>query len=140
VLTVVAMMMFVDYRLTLIALIPFPLLALLSSKLGNKMHEAFKDSQGAFSKLNDKTQESITGIKVIKTFGQEEEDIEDFQEKINYSIKMNNKVNNLDALFDPLITLIIGLSYIISIILGGYLVSNGEISIGQLISFFNYIG
>lgn len=140
VLTIVAMMMFVDYRLTLIALIPFPLLALLSSKLGNKMHEAFKDSQGAFSKLNDKTQESITGIKVIKTFGQEKEDIEDFQEKINYSIKMNNKVNNLDALFDPLITLIIGLSYIISIILGGYLVSNSEISIGQLISFFNYIG
>lgn len=140
VLTVVAMIMFVDFRLTVVALIPFPLLAVLSSKLGKKMHEAFKDSQGAFSKINDKTQESITGIKVIKTFGQEKEDIEDFKEKIDYSIMKNNRVNNLDALFDPLITLIIGLSYIISIILGGYLVSKGEISIGQLISFFNYIG
>ena len=140
VLTVIAMMFFVDPRLTLIALIPFPLLALLSSKLGNKMHEAFKDSQAAFSKLNDKTQESITGIKVIKTFGQEQEDIEDFEEKIKHSIEKNTKVNNLDALFDPLITLIIGLSYIISIILGGYYVSTGVISIGQLISFFNYIG
>ena len=139
IITVVAMMMFVDWRLTLIALIPFPLLAVLSSKLGNKMHEAFKDSQGAFSKLNDKTQESITGIKVIKTFGQEQEDIADFEEKISYSIQKNTKVNNLDALFDPLITLIIGLSYIISIMLGGYFVSNGTISIGQLISFFNYI-
>lgn len=138
--TIVAMMLFVDPRLTVIALIPFPLLALLSSKLGNKMHDAFKESQAAFSKLNDKTQESITGIKVIKTFGQEKEDIEDFKEKIDYSIKKNTKVNNLDALFDPLITLIIGLSYIISIILGGYYVSNGTISIGQLISFFNYIG
>lgn len=140
ILTIVAMVFFIDPRLTLIALIPFPLLALLSSKLGEKMHEAFKDSQGAFSKLNDKTQESITGIKVIKTFGQEQEDIADFEEKINYSIKKNTKVNNLDALFDPLITLIIGLSYIISIILGGYYVSVGTISIGQLISFFNYIG
>lgn len=139
-LTVFAMILFIDWRLTLIALIPFPLLAVLSSKLGNKMHEAFKDSQGAFSKLNDKTQESITGIKVIKTFGQEQEDIQDFQEKINYSIEKNTKVNNLDALFDPLITLIIGLSYIISIILGGYFVSQGTISIGQLIAFFNYIG
>ena len=139
-LTVFAMIIFIDWRLTLIALIPFPLLAVLSSKLGSKMHEAFKDSQGAFSKLNDKTQESITGIKVIKTFGQEEEDIQDFQEKIDYSIKKNTKVNNLDALFDPLITLIIGLSYIISITLGGYFVSEGTISIGQLIAFFNYIG
>ncbi|MEG0732418.1 MAG: ABC transporter transmembrane domain-containing protein [Vagococcus sp.] len=138
--TVIAMMLFVDPRLTLIALIPFPLLAILSSKLGNKMHEAFKDSQGAFSKLNDKTQESITGIKVIKTFGQETEDIEDFQKKIDFSIEKNNKVNNLDALFDPLITLVIGMSYIISIILGGYFVVENVISIGQLISFFNYIG
>ncbi len=138
--TVIAMMLFVDPRLTLVALIPFPLLALLSSKLGARMHEAFKDSQGAFSKINDKTQESITGIKVIKTFGQEKEDIEDFKEKINYSIEKNNKVNFLDALFDPLITLIIGMSYIISISLGGYFVVEGTISIGQLISFFSYIG
>ena len=138
--TIVAMMIFVDWRLTLIALIPFPLLALLSSKLGGKMHEAFKDSQGAFSKLNDKTQESITGIKVIKTFGQEKEDIADFQEKIDYSIKKNRKVNTLDALFDPLITLIIGMSYIIAIVLGGYFVSEDVISLGQFISFFNYIG
>ena len=138
--TVIAMMIFVDPRLTLIALLPFPLLAYFSSKLGDKMHEAFKDSQAAFSKLNDKTQESITGIKVIKTFGQEKEDIEDFQKNIDHSIRMNNKVNNLDAMFDPLITLVIGMSYVISIILGGYLIVQGEISIGQLVTFFNYIG
>lgn len=138
--TVIAMIVFVDLRLTLIALLPFPLLAYFSSKLGDKMHEAFKDSQAAFSKINDKTQESITGIKVIKTFGQEKEDIEDFQKNIDYSIQMNNKVNNLDAMFDPLITLVIGMSYVISIILGGYLIVQGEISIGQLVTFFNYIG
>lgn len=138
--TVIAMIVFVDPRLTLIALLPFPLLAYFSSKLGDKMHEAFKDSQAAFSKINDKTQESITGIKVIKTFGQEKEDIEDFQKNIDYSIQMNNKVNNLDAMFDPLITLVIGMSYVISIILGGYLIVQGEISIGQLVTFFNYIG
>lgn len=138
--TIIAMMIFVDWRLTLIALIPFPLLALLSSKLGNKLHEAFKESQGAFSTLNDKTQETITGIKVIKTFGQEKEEIQDFQDKVNESIKKSNRVNSLDALFDPLITLIIGISYVIAISLGGYFVVNDVITIGQLISFFNYIG
>lgn len=138
--TIIAMMIFVDWRLTLIALIPFPLLALLSSKLGNKLHEAFKESQAAFSTLNDKTQETVTGIKVIKTFGQEQEEIQDFQDKVNESIKKSNRVNSLDALFDPLITLIIGISYVIAISLGGYFVVNDVISIGQLVSFFNYIG
>lgn len=138
--TIVAMIIFIDWRLTLLALLPFPLLAVLSSKLGGKLHVAFKQSQDAFSQLNDKTQESITGIKVIKTFGQEKEDIQDFKKKVNYSIEKNNRVNFLDALFDPLITLIIGMSYMISITLGGYLVKTGAITIGQLISFFNYIG
>lgn len=138
--TVIAMIIFIDWRLTLLALLPFPLLAVLSSKLGDKLHAAFKESQDAFSRLNDKTQETITGIKVIKTFGQEKEEIEDFKEKVDYSVRKNNRVNFLDALFDPLITIIIGLSYIISISLGGYLVKTGSISIGQLISFFNYIG
>ena len=138
--TVIAMIILIDWRLTLLALLPFPLLAVLSSKLGDKLHAAFKESQDAFSRLNDKTQETITGIKVIKTFGQEKEEIQDFTEQVNYSIKKNNRVNFLDALFDPLITLIIGLSYVISISIGGYLVKTGQISIGQLISFFNYIG
>ncbi|MGY3766570.1 ABC transporter ATP-binding protein [Vagococcus vulneris] len=138
--TVVAMILFVDWRLTLLALIPFPFLALISSKLGSKLHDAFKESQAAFSKLNDKTQETITGIKVIKTFGQEEAEMKDFQKKINYSIKKNNRVNALDALFDPLIAIVIGVSYVVSIIVGGGFVVNGTITIGQLITFFNYIG
>lgn len=138
--TVVAMILFVDWRLTLMALIPFPFLALISSKLGNKLHDAFKESQGAFSKLNDKTQETVTGIKVIKTFGQEEAEIKDFQKKIDYSIEKNNRVNFLDAMFDPLIAIVIGVSYVVSIIIGGNYVVNGTISIGQLVSFFNYIG
>ena len=69
--TIIAMILFIDWRLTLIALIPLPLLAVTSRVLGSKLHDAFRDSQEAFSSINDKTQESITGIKVIKTFGQE---------------------------------------------------------------------
>ncbi|WP_206853719.1 ABC transporter ATP-binding protein [Candidatus Enterococcus mangumiae] len=138
--TIIAMVLFVDWRLTLIALIPLPLLAVTSRILGSKLHDAFRDSQEAFSSINDKTQESITGIKVIKTFGQEKQDLEDFQEKIDDAIKKNKRVNFLDALFDPFITLIIGLSYVATIILGGRYVLNGTISIGQMVSFISYIG
>ncbi len=138
--TIIAMVLFVDWRLTLIALLPLPLLAVTSRVLGSKLHDAFRDSQAAFSAINDKTQESITGIKVIKTFGQEKEDLADFTEKIDDAIVKNKRTNFLDALFDPFITLIIGVSYVLTIIIGGRLIMKGTISLGQLVSFIAYIG
>ncbi|EGO7558081.1 ATP-binding cassette domain-containing protein [Enterococcus faecalis] len=138
--TIIAMVLFVDWRLTLIALLPLPLLAVTSRVLGSKLHDAFRDSQAAFSAINDKTQESITGIKVIKTFGQEKEDLADFTEKIDDAIVKNKRTNFLDALFDPFITLIIGVSYVLTIIIGGRFIMEGTISLGQLISFIAYIG
>ena len=138
--TIIAMVLFVDWRLTLIAFLPLPLLAVTSRVLGSKLHDAFRDSQAAFSAINDKTQESITGIKVIKTFGQEKEDLADFTEKIDDAIVKNKRTNFLDALFDPFITLIIGVSYVLTIIIGGRFIMEGTISLGQLVSFIAYIG
>ncbi|MGX7329212.1 ABC transporter ATP-binding protein [Enterococcus bulliens] len=138
--TIVAMVLFVDWRLTILAMIPLPLLAVTSRVLGSKIHAAFRESQAAFSTINDKAQESITGMKVIKTFGQEKEDIADFETKIEQAIVKNQRVNRLDALFDPAITLIIGLSYVLTIIIGGRYVMNETITIGQLVSFVSYIG
>lgn len=138
--TIIAMVLFVDWRLTLVALLPLPLLAVTSRVLGSKLHDAFRDSQAAFSAINDKTQESITGIKVIKTFGQEKEDLADFTEKIDDAIVKNKRTNFLDALFDPFITLIIGVSYVLTIIIGGRFIMEGTISLGQLVSFIAYIG
>lgn len=138
--TIVAMVLFIDWRLTLIALLPLPLLALTSRILGSRLHEAFREAQEAFSTINDKTQESITGMKVLKTFGQEEEDLADFSTKIDNAITKNRRVNFLDALFDPFITVIIGISYVITIILGGKFIMEDTITIGQLVSFISYIG
>lgn len=138
--TIIAMILFIDWRLTLIALLPLPLLAVTSRVLGTKLHDAFRDAQEAFSNINDKAQESITGMKVLKTFGQEQEDIADFSRKIDDAIVKNKRVNFLDALFDPFITLIIGLSYVVTIIIGGNFILNDTITIGQLVSFISYIG
>src|SRR5699024_769967 len=138
--TIIAMMIFVDIRLTILALLPLPLLSLMAKVLGDKLHNAFRKSQDAFSDLNDKVQESVTGIKVIKTFGQEKEDVEDFKDKVDFVIEKNKKVALYDSLYDPLITLIIGLTYVVTIIIGGGYVVKGTISIGQLVSFMSYIG
>lgn len=137
--TIIAMIIFVDWRLTLVALIPMPLLAVASRKLGAHLHTAFGKSQAAFSRLNDKTQESVSGIKVIKTFGQETADTADFDRLVDKTVAINKKVNFVDALFDPVISLIIGATYVITIIYGGYLVSHKMITIGQLIAFISYI-
>lgn len=138
--TIIAMMIFVDIRLTILALLPLPLLSLIAKVLGDKLHDAFRKAQDTFSDLNDKVQESVTGIKVIKTFGQEKEDVVDFKEKVQRVIEKNKKVALFDSLYDPLITLIIGLTYVVTIIIGGGYVVKGVISIGQLVSFMSYIG
>ncbi|RRK11325.1 ATP-binding cassette domain-containing protein [Lactiplantibacillus garii] len=138
--TLIAMMMLIDWRLTLIAVVPFPLLAVVSRYLGKKIHVAFRASQAAFSRLNNKAQESISGIKVIKALGQERADVADFNEQIDQTIKINRHVNVLDSLFDPAITIIIAVSYAATIVLGGVYVTNHVITIGNLVSFVTYLG
>lgn len=137
--TIIAMAMFVDWRLTILAILPLPLLAVMATVLGNKIHNAFEKAQAAFSDLNNKTQESLLGVKVIKTLGQEQEDAQDFQKHVDHAIAANKKAYRLDALFDPMTSLIMGLSYVMIIILGGYYVIHNVISIGQLVTFISYM-
>lgn len=137
--TLVAMIIMVDWRLTALAILPMPLLALMARVLGKHLHSAFRDAQAAFSRLNDKTQESVSGVKVIKTFGQEKEDAADFDHIVDDTITINKRVNFIDALFDPITSLIMGLTYVITIIYGGHLVTTGAITIGQLVSFVAYV-
>ncbi|GEK90909.1 ABC transporter ATP-binding protein [Alkalibacterium kapii] len=138
--TLLAMLFVVDWRLTLIAVIPLPFLALTSRVLGQKLHVRFRDAQAAFSHLNDKVQESIQGIKVMKTFGQEKEDVEKFEQQTDNVVSKNKAVYKIDSLFDPAITLIMGISYLLTILVGGFLIMGDEISIGDFVTFINYIG
>ena len=137
--TLIAMCIFVDWRLTILAIIPLPFLALEATYLGKKIHDAFSDAQAAFSDLNNKTQESITGVKVIKTLGQEKQDIEDFERHVDKTIAADKKSIVIDSLIDPATTIILGFSYIMTIVYGGSSVLNGTISIGQLVSFVSYL-
>ena len=118
---------------------PLPFLAIGAWRLGDHLHNAFDKSQAAFSRINNKTQESVSGIKVLKTFGQDKEDIRAFDQMVDDTIKINKKVFVLDSLFDPLGTIVIGATYVITIIYGGMMVTNKVLSIGQLVSFIAYI-
>ncbi len=137
---VILAMAFIDWRLTLFALLPMPFIAISTSYYGKLLHKRFKSAQGAFSELNDKAQESVNGIKVIKTFGQEKEDIESFRSSSNDVVDKNISVARIDALFDPTISVMAGLSYFISIAVGSKYVIEGSLTIGELVAFSTYLG
>ncbi len=138
--TIIAMIIVVDIRLTLAAMLPLFFLALGIRVIGQKLHHRYRVAQAAFSNMNNKVQESIQGMKVIKSFGQEEEDTESFREQTKDNVDKNQSVYQLSSLIDPMITVIIGLSNVITIIFGGYLVMINEITIGDFVTFINYIG
>ncbi len=79
-------------------------------------------------------------MKVIKTFGQEKEDIAEFKTEVNQAIKKNGRVNFLEALFNWTITMIIGLSYVLTMIVGGQFIMKDVVTVGQLVTFVSYIG
>ncbi len=137
---IIAMATTISWKLTLICLIPLPIMAILTNLYGSMLHKRFHKAQQAFSSLNDKTQESVTGIKVIKTFGQEKEDVEDFRKLSQEVVEKNIAVSKVDALFDPTISLIIGISFFLSLAFGSKFVLNHELTIGELVSFTTYLG
>ncbi|WP_394274453.1 ABC transporter ATP-binding protein [Staphylococcus hyicus] len=138
--TLVIMALTVSPKLTFIAMLPLPILVLLTQFYGKLLHQGFKDAQAAFSELNDKTQESIAGVKVTKSFGYERADEEDFRELSDRVVLKNLTVTKIDALFDPTIQLVIGASYLLSVIFGAFMVVENTITIGQLVTFTTYLG
>ncbi|WP_029192737.1 ABC transporter ATP-binding protein [Paenibacillus harenae] len=136
----VMMISFVSYKLMLAALIPLPLLAFVISKLGTRVRTRFLDAQASFGKMNDHALESISGIRVIRSYVQEKNDIAAFDKVTSEVMQKNKRVSLLNALFQPTISIIVGVSYSIGIGYGSYLVFQEEISLGQLISFNIYLG
>lgn len=129
----------IDWQLSLMVIIPLPILAISIRLIGKKMHYHFRRAQEAFSSLNDKVQESVTGIKVIKTFGEEELDSIDYKNMTATVVAKNKSVYFYDALFRPTIQLIMGVCTIIGLFYGGFLVTQGQITVGLLVAFLNYI-
>ncbi|MGN5883358.1 MULTISPECIES: ABC transporter ATP-binding protein [Staphylococcus] len=136
----VTMAITINWKLTLIVMLPLPVLVILSSYYGRLMSKGFKKAQAAFSRLNDKTQESIAGIKVTKTMGYEKSDQKDFKRISDDVVKKNLKVAQIDALFDPTIMLVIGTSYFLALVFGSFMIFNNTITLGQLITTTTYLG
>ncbi|GKV68247.1 hypothetical protein NCCP2716_07450 [Sporosarcina sp. NCCP-2716] len=137
---ILTMALTINWKLTLIALIPIPLMIILTSFYGRLLRRHFRTAQEAFSSMNDKTQESISGMKVIKTFGQQKEDIEDFRQLSDEVVEKNMRVARVDALFDPTIGGIFAVSSILTFVFGARFILAKEMSVGDLVAFSTYLG
>ncbi|MCM3717051.1 ABC transporter transmembrane domain-containing protein [Fictibacillus phosphorivorans] len=138
--TLIAMATTISWKLTLVSLLPLPVMAWATNKYGTMLHKRFHSAQEAFSSLNDKVQESISGTRVIKAFGQEEDDIKSFNELSKDAVRKNMAVARIDSMFDPTISLIIGFSFFLAVSYGSSLVIKDDLTIGELVSFTSYLG
>ncbi|QMV44998.1 ABC transporter ATP-binding protein [Cohnella cholangitidis] len=137
---IVMMFSFISVKLMIAALIPLPLLVLVISKLGAKVRVRFLAAQESFGRMNEHVLESVSGIRVIRSYVQEERDLGAFDRITTEVMDKNRRVSILNALFQPSISLIVGASYCIGIGYGSYLVFHDEITLGQLVSFNIYLG
>ncbi len=140
VLVLAVMMVFISWELTLIALLPFPLMAWFFYKISTRLHDGFRDAQERFSDLNDRVQESVSGIRMIRAFGREQREDADFMRVADRAAEANMRVAATDSLYDPAIFVTVGMSFLLSISMGAWLIAQGVITLGQLTSFTMYLG
>ncbi len=133
------MILYVDMKLTLVAVLPLILIIFGDYFYGKLMHRRFIRKQKAFSDLTDQVQEAVSGIRVIKAFVQEHKELAAFAVTNKVNQEKNLSVVRLQALFVPILDLIVGVSSLLTLLYGGYLAINGTISLGQFVAFNSYI-
>ncbi|HEM3537632.1 TPA: ATP-binding cassette domain-containing protein [Streptococcus suis] len=137
--TLITMSVSISWQMTLVAILPLPFMTLTTNFLGRRTHENFKASQAAFSELNNKVQEAVSGIKVTKSFGYQEQETAAFQQVNQAAFLQNIKTMRYDALFNPAVLFFIGLSYLLTLLVGSQFISQGLVSLGQLVTFMTYL-
>lgn len=136
---VITIMLTLAPDLTLYALLPLPILSFLVYKLSKKIHTKYTKIQEKFSELTTKAQENFSGIRVIKSYVREESEINQFK-KLSYDyLKRNMSMVKVQAFFAPLLFLITGVSVIIVIWIGGSMVIENKLTLGELVAFVAYL-
>ncbi|KEI70170.1 ABC transporter ATP-binding protein [Endozoicomonas elysicola] len=134
-----AMVFLVSGKLTLLAMLPFPLLVWVTKRYGVALYSRFGRSQAAFSNLNEETRESITGIRAVKAHQLTDRQTQRFEQLSMEAVEANTSVARVDALFGPSISLFFGLSFVLALVGGAWLISHGQLTVGLLTSFTLYL-
>lgn len=140
VLVIGQMMIYVDVKLTLLAIVPLSIILVGTFYYDKVMRKRYRESQEALSDLTEKVQESISGVRVIKAFVRERAEMKSFAKSSVNAMDKNLRVVKLQAVVMPLLEVIIGASSLLTLLYGGYLALTGEITLGRFVAFNQYIG
>ena len=133
-------LMFVkDWSLTLVALVPLPLISYAVYKLGKIIHAKFNERQEQYSLLTTRAQENLSGIRVVKAYVREEYEIGLFEKLSWVYLKKNLVLAKAQSIMWPMMYMLVGISLVITVYFGGLQVIAGKISIGTLTAFFTYL-
>lgn len=135
-----AMGFFISWKLTFFAMLPIPFMAFLIQYLGKIVHERYMIAQQSFGELNDNVLESVAGVRVIRAYVQETKDENRFAEMSEDVYEKNMRVAFINGLFMPITKAGTAICYVIALGYGAVLVSRGELTVGQLVSFNVYLG
>ena len=133
------MLLLIDWRLTLITMLPLPFITILVTRFGGMLHDRFASVQKAFSGLSEKTQESLSGIRVIKAYGDEESERRLLAEKAKECVHENIRLTRIWGFMQPLVMGLAMMSSSILLMIGGRAVIGGSISLGQFVAFSSYL-
>lgn len=133
------MMVYVNVKLTLLALVPMLVICGGTIYYGRIIHVRYRERQEAVSDLTDYVQENFSGIRVIKAFVREQAQLKAFTRANERTREKNLKLVRLQAVMMPLLEVFIGLSSLITLVYGGYLALVGEITLGRFVAFHQYV-
>ncbi|MGX8793500.1 ABC transporter ATP-binding protein [Oceanobacillus oncorhynchi] len=130
----------ISWPLTFAALLPLPIMAVMMNFYGSAIHRRFTKAQDAFGEMNNSVLESIRGVRAIRAFVQEEQEKTRFENMTKDVYDKNMEVAQIDALFEPTMKILVGLSYTIGIGYGAMLVFENRLTLGDLVTFNVYLG
>lgn len=140
IMTITLMITRIDFKLTLLAMIPLPLIAFFIITLGKEVRNRFQGVQEAFSDLTDLTQEAFSGIRIIKSFVMEVQSLKNFNKSNQKNFDTNMHLVKLFGFVQPLVGFIAMLSTLLALFYGGLLVIEETITLGEFVTFITYVG
>jgi len=137
--SIISMIKSVNFTLTLLALLPIPIIIIAMFKIGGMVQLRFRKVQESFAAISDRVQENISGIRVIKSYVQEQQEVDNF-DALNEGIKQANiRMVRVSSMLSPLIEVCFGLSFMLNLIYGSSLVRSGVITLGDFVAFNGYL-
>src|SRR5579872_6836638 len=136
----VAVMLSTHWKLTLVCLVPAPVVSVVVILFGRRIHDRFETIQKMFSDISSRVQENLSGVRVVRAYAQEKAELKKF-ELLNLDyVGENIRLAKLSALFMPLLQALIGMSFLLVLFAGGYQLLQHRISLGSFVMFNTYVG